>query len=380
MPESTFAKKDLILLPLVSLCTLLALLAVAEILSRVSYPEQETNACAISGQGSEGYTFKANCTATTKNAEGPWVTYRFNDCGYRSDTSCQPVQPGTLRIAVLGSSVSQGLNVRYEDTYFAISAGELRQACQRPIDVQNLGKPATSPIFAYQHVDEALKLKPDVVLFLLAPFDLEQQIDPEALANRNSPDHPLTHNAVVVPLSPMRRLQSLVMSSRAVLVAEHFLLQNRETFLRIYLNYKDKADFLRQPFTPAWQKRFADMDLIIGDMATKIAAAGVPFIVIPVPSRAEAALLSSKQWPPGVDPTAFGRTLEKIATDHGASYVDLMRPFAEHPNSQELFLVVDGHVAASGQRVIAENLTKKLLDGSVPAMARCSPTGNRTGL
>jgi len=102
------------------------------------------------------------------------------------------------------------------------------------------------------------------------------------------------------------------------------------------------------------------MDLIIGGMAAKIRAAGVQFVVIPVPARAEAALLSAPHRPAGIDPAAFGRRLEAIATAHGADYVDLMQPFSRIANSQDLFLVVDGHVAAGGQRVIAQSLTEKL--------------------
>jgi hypothetical protein len=96
----------------------------------------------------------------------------------------------------------------------------------------------------------------------------------------------------------MRRLQILITESRAVLVAEHFLFKNRDTYLRLYLRYGDKADFLRQPFSTAWQRRFDDMDLIIGGMAEKLRSANVPFIVIPVPSRAETVLLSMPRRPP----------------------------------------------------------------------------------
>ena len=130
------------------------------------------------------------------------------------------------------------------------------------------------------------------------------------------------------------------MESRTVLVAQHFLFQNRDTFIGMYMLYGDKADFLRQPFTPAWQQRFADLDLIIGDMADKLRAAGIPLVVIPAPSRAEAALLSScSSFVRNVDPSAFGRQqLEMIALKHGAVYVDLMAAFRDIPNSGELVL------------------------------------------
>jgi hypothetical protein len=360
------AKRDYLLLPLVSVLTVLAMFCITEAVTRVIWSSHDDTTCVI-----DGYQVKPNCTSRTKAPEGPWATYRFNECAYRSNTSCGPVPPGTVRIAILGASVSQGLNVPYEDTYFARSADELGRRCGLPIDVQNLGKPNLSPIYAYRGVDEVLKLKPDVVLFLLAPFDIEQQIDAKELAERNDPARVIAANAVYEPLSLMRRLQILIAESRTVVVAEHFLLKNRDTYLRLYLHYGDKADFLRQPFSSAWARRFADMDLIIGGMADKLRAAGVPFIVIPVPSRAEAALLSMPQPPPGTDGAAFGKTIEQIAAAHGAGYVDLMEPFSAIPDSQNLFLIVDGHVSPDGEKVIAKSLTEKLLDGSIPAFAQC---------
>jgi hypothetical protein len=369
-PQGTGAggisKRDYLLLPLVSVLTVLAMFCISEGVTRVIWNSHDDGACVT-----DGYQVKPNCTYRTKTPEGPWVTYRFNECAYRSNTSCGPVSHGTVRIAILGASVSQGLNVPYEDTYFARSADELGHRCGLPIDVQNLGKPGSSPIYAYRRVDEVLKLKPDVVLFLLAPFDLEQQIDPKELAERNDPARVIAASAVHEPLSLMRRVQLLIVDSRTVVVAEHFLLKNRDTYLRLYLHYGDKADFLRQPLSSAWARRFADMDLIIGGMADKLRAAGVPFIVIAVPSRAEAALLSMRQPPPDTDGAAFGRTIEQVAAAHGADYVDLMKPFSAIPDSQNLFLIVDGHVSPDGEKVIAKSLTEKLLDGSVPSFAQC---------
>jgi hypothetical protein len=339
--------------------------------TRIIWSEQEKNACLVPSSDI-GHGVKPNCTARTKNAEGSWATYHYNECGYRGSTSCGPKPFGSVRIAIMGASVSQALFVTDDQTYFARTSSELSRLCHRTVDVQNLGSPGASPLFAYHRVDEALALKPDVVLYPIAPFDIEQQIDPKELLERNNSTRPPQKAAVHEPLSPLRRLQRILIDSRTVLVAQHFLFQNKDTYLRLYLNYGDKADFLRQPFTSAWQQRFADLSLLVGDAASKMRAAGVPFIVIPVPSRAEAALLSSQRLPPRVDPFAFGRQIEKIASDHGAGYVDLMEPFSRIPNSESLFYVVDGHVTPEGETVIAQSLIQKLQDGSVPAFSSCT--------
>jgi hypothetical protein len=365
-------RRDYFLIPLISIATVALMFVAAEVVCRVIWVSDDRNVCRVPDESPVGYHYKSNCAARSKSAEGQWVSYRYNDCGYRSDTSCKAVPAGAARIAIIGASVSQALNIPDEQTYYAITAASLSHACKRLIDIQNLGKPGASPLYAYRSVDEAIALKPDVIVLLLAPFDLEQQIDPKALAARNDPAPSIATPAVVEPLSLMRRAQLLLTDSRTVLVAEHFLLQNKDTFLRLYLHYGDKADFLRQPLSVAWQKRFADIDVLIGGMTDKMRASGIPFMVVPVPSRAEAALLSSSEWPAGVNPIVFGKTIEEIATNHGAFYVDLMEPFRHIRNSQDLFLVVDGHVSTEGQKIIARELTQALLRDDTGLLRNCA--------
>jgi hypothetical protein len=364
-------KRDYFLLPLLSFLTVLLMFGVSEILTRLIWVQHNNHVCVIEDPVA-GDQFKPNCTERAKLAEGPWVTYSYNNCGYRSVTPCGPKPAGTIRIAITGSSMSQALHVPYQDTFFDRASRELTSRCGRPVDVQNLGVPGLSPIYAYRRIPEALSLQPDVVLYLVTPFDLEQKILPGELAERDNPTRISPTPAAKLAANPLRDFEHLLIQSRTILVAQHFIFQNRETFIRVFMVYGDRADFLRQPLTPAWQQRFADFDVIVDSVAEKLRAAGVPLIIIPVPSRVEAALLSSPQLPPRVDPYAFGREVEAIASKHGADYLDLMKPISGIPNAENLYYIVDGHVTADGHDVIAEELVRKLLDGSVPAFSQCA--------
>lgn len=344
----------------------------AEFVARAIWPARYSYECNINSQ-IDGDRFKPNCTVLSKIPEGPWTTYHYNECGYRSDTSCGPKLPGTIRIAILGSSVSQANYVPYEDTFFSRASEELRSKCDRPVDVQNLGVPGSSPAYAYRRFDEALKLKPDVILYLVVPYDLYHQTLPAGMDQADSvADIPL-ESSVKSNGSLLSRLQHILIQSRTILMAQHLIFQDRTTFIRTYMMYGDKADYLRQPFTPIWQRRFAELDLIVGKMADKLKAAGVSFLVIAIPSRAEAALLSSPNLPPHVDPFAFGREIQAIASKHGADYLDLVKPFSLVPHAESLYYVVDGHNTSEGQKLIGVNLAQKLQDGIVPAFSNCVP-------
>lgn len=364
-------KRDFLLLPLLSLLTVLVLFGVSEVVTRVLWPAEYSSACLVADPV-QGYRFKPNCTVRGKIPESPWITYHYNECGYRSADSCGPKPPGTIRIAILGSSMSQALHVSYDDAFFSRAAVSLGRLCDRRIDVQNLGVPGSSPAYADRHVQEALALNPDVVLYMVVPYDLNQPILPRGLSELAGPALAVSTDAIQPPVSPLNRLEHFVIQSRTLLVAQHFVFQNRETYIRAYLMYGDKADYLRQPFTPVWQRRFADLDVTIGDIADRLRHAGVPLVIIAVPSRAEAALLTSSELPEHVDPFAFGRAIQMIAARHGAGYVDLMGPISRIPNAEDLYYAVDGHLTSEGHAVIAAALSQKLQDGSVPAFSHCA--------
>ena len=356
------ARDDWFLLPLISVSTILLLFGAAEVITRLVWPQVDQDSCFVNDPIA-GYRFRPNCTSRMKSAEGPWTTNRYNECGYRTDAHCGPKPPDTKRLVFLGSSVAQGLFAPYEDALATKTARIVGHETGQRMEVENLGVFDSSPIYVYRRVGEAIGLQPDVVIFLLSPWDLEQRMDPTQLEQRNNPRAQFPRAAAGAEPPLMKRIQLLITSSRTVTIAQHFLFQNPETYLRLYLAYGDKADFLRQPFTPAWQQRFADLRLIVGDMAARFSKGKVRLIVAAVPSRAEAALLSmaAASRPTRVDPFAFGSAVRQIAKESGAQYVDLMAPFSKEAHAERLYYVVDGHLTVEGHALVARELAAALM-------------------
>jgi hypothetical protein len=389
--QPTLRKHDWIILPLISLATILFVCGGAEWLARILWPENITNTCIADGQPTNVH-FKPNCAVRLKMWEGPQADYHYNECGYRSMDSCRPKAPGVIRVVIIGSSISEGLYIPYDKTFFSIASKELARTCNRRIDVQPVAAPSLTPAQVYSRIDETLALKPDIVVFLFNPHDIFK-IDPGLMPrqsnseNASSPpqddskDEPaparltlwgLVDTAIrSLHLRPPNIFQNPTEHIRAAAVAQHFRFQDRDSFLRSMDGAED--EYLRRPLTLPWQRRLSGLDLILGEIADKLRAAEVPFVVVPVPSRKEAALLSSAQLPPYIDPLAFGREVEMMATRHGAVYVDLMKAFSRIPNAERLFYAVDTHPNADAQPVISQVLVQKLQDGSIPAFSHCDP-------
>ncbi len=107
--DRPLSRRDWLLMPAVSLLTALTMTASAETFCRIVWPASEADTCS-SPTGN-----RANCVVRMKNAEGPEYEYRFNECGYRSDTSCREKPPGATRLVSMGTSIGMGLFVPAQD-------------------------------------------------------------------------------------------------------------------------------------------------------------------------------------------------------------------------------------------------------------------------
>ena len=158
------------------------------------------------------------------------------------------------------------------------------------------------------------------------------------------------------------------------MVATHFAFADPARFAALYLNYGDRADFIRPPFTPAWRQRLGLLDAMLGRMQARLGAAGVTLVLAYVPSRVQAIYLSAPRLPSGIDPFAFGREIGRIAARHDAAYVDVSEVFARTPDAGRLFYPQDGHLNAAGHPLVGRAIAAQVL-ASAPAFRDCAPAG-----
>ncbi len=367
-------RRDLWLLPLISLATALFLLAGAELVARLVWPEQVVNACRMTDPVI-GYRYRGNCESTMKTAEGPWVTNEYNACGYRSAAACGPVDAGARRVALIGSSLSEGYMVEYPNSIGARLGADLTRLCDAPVEVQNLGAIGYSGNLLIPRMAEALRLKPDTVLLVLAPFDLEGELGDQA-------DTPKARQAAPegAPGGLQHRVFDELKSSRSVIVAQHFLFRNPSIYIPLYLRYGDKADFLRPPFSPNWQARLRTFDALLEKLAAQAQQAAVPFALAFVPQEAEVALMAGRPVPPGIDPAALPAALQAIAARHDVSFIDTSVALRAQPTPERLYYQVDGHLSGQGQPVAASYIAQQLAAELPGPFAACrSPAPTRVG-
>ena len=373
---SGLPRRDAWLLPLISILTVLGMLAGGEVCARVVWPEQRQDTCMIQNSAL-GYRYRPNCSSTMKLVEGPWYTSRYNACGYRSDAPCGPAPAGTRRIALIGASVSGGYGVEYSDTIGARLGADLTAMCGGPVELQNLaaGTGAHQARRLVLRMEEALTMQPSAVLLIQVPFDVKELGD-DATVPITSVAQPVANaNPPAVPKAELRhRVNEWLKESRAVTVAQHLLFRDVSIYLPLFLHHGDEADYLRPPFTVAWQERLRRFDVLITALANLSRQAGVPFMLAFVPQRAELLLMSDRFAPPGVDPQALPNAMANIAARRGVTFVDTSQVLRAEPKPDQLYYRVDGHPSGPGHKIIARYIAQRYISTANGPFADCRST------
>nr|WP_294518299.1 hypothetical protein [uncultured Rhodopila sp.] len=351
-------RRDYALLPVIFVATMLLLLGGGEVVARLIYVQDDAaEPCEyITESGARYHPF---CEARTKEWEGPWITQRFNECGYRTAESCAVRPPGALRVVVVGSSTARGALVNYADSFAARASAFLSERCGGLVDFQNLGTEPTDVDRIDRRIPEALALKPSAIVMTIGPYDLIHQKDPPPTAGGQVAPEPLN----------LRSAVNLLRESRLFLLMQYYLYRDPAFQIRAFLLNRDPADYVRVPLSAAWRQRVQQAGELLHRITAETAPAGVPVLLVYIPERAQAALAALKGEPPGVDPFVLGSALQTAASKAGVQFFDATRAFAEAPDFQSLFYLTDGHPREGGHAALAAVVEQGLL--AEPPFSRC---------
>lgn len=362
----TLPRRDLLLLPLIALATAILLLVPAELIVRQQHPAVLVDTCIVETATTSVVNHgKPNCVSQTKTAEGPWVTNRYNACGYRSSEPCGAKPAGSLRVAVVGSSTAAGFLTPYADTMAARSARALTVRCGRPVEFQNLGAYGNIGERLVLSAREAMTLTPDAMVVAIDPFDF----DPSgALADIGA--------APGLKRSVLARVRERISSSSLLYMESYYLLREDASYLPLYLGLAHGADFMRVPMPPKWRKSVEAFDHAIAQVAAVARARSVPVLVVFVPQRAQAVLASSRRPNAQFDPRAFPKLLERIAHSHGVAFVDSTLEIPKDTPSADIFYAVNSHINGRGHEFVSHALIRAMTESGMTSFAqRCEPAG-----
>jgi uncharacterized membrane protein len=394
--EPSLPRRDWILLPLISLLTIVFCFVTLLSLAKWLYPSSNAGLERCFGKaGPNDATATPNSVCSERIVESKFVAeYRFNRCGHRADMECGPKPPGTYRIVMIGSSMALGLFVPREMTFAALLPAELSRQTGRKIELYNeatggeyRGGPFPTPTSPL-HFKEVLSEDPNLILWIVTPGDIHnmapersqsQQIGLPQVAETTPRGSRVAIawekvRAAIVAGTVMSKLQDHWDKTTASLMLKHLLYgsESQDEYVQSYLKNEDDAGFLKTEPGGKWRESLSIFNICAAKMEQQATAAGVPFVAVLAPNRAQAAMISVGEWPADYDPYKLDEEVRAIIESHGGIYIDILPDFRAVPNPERHYFPVDGHPDAAGHAMIAGMLAKELTSGAVPAL-KASP-------
>jgi hypothetical protein len=394
--EARLPRRDWILLPLLSLMTILLLLGSMELIARLktgSGSEQEgMGPCIVSDDPSTGVRFVPNSECRDKIMESGWTDYKFNSHGHRAGWEYGPKEQGTYRIVMTGSSIAFGFIVDREKSFAALLPGEISARTGRKVELYNesMGYAGGgTPHSVLIRFNEILAANPDAILWVLTPYDLQNVSSIGWVRglnqNGNPPSHTHFEQTVLkigsrlgvksIPEPLLNWLDKTNGQLQFQNYLKHYLYESQTLYVNAGLNSSpDKIGFLNKNWGPDWTARLHDFDGYAGSLIAKADDAGIPVIAVFVPDGQLAAFISQGEWPAGYDPFKLDRELGASITSHGGIYIDILPNFQKDPNSEAGYFPFNGHPDATGHANIAKMIAKKITSGAVPELRAIAPT------
>jgi hypothetical protein len=377
--EAKLPRRDWFLLPLISLLTICLLAGSAALVARLKFSASMTgfSNCVVADPAT-GVRGIPNSVCWEKGNEGQLTEYRFNSCGHRAGFECGPKAPGTYRIVLVGSSFSMGDRVAIGNSFASLLPTELSQQTGRKVELYNEAMLWGTARSTSLRFNGTLEQAPDMILWGFGPWDIEnaEVVMPYTPGNFDSnAAHRLSSMSLAARFHFLARNfeRNVIPTSvsadvdRTRTMLEHFIYESQSQYVKSYRT-TGEAEFLKTDPNPEWRVRLKEFDGVAAGMEERSRAAGVPFVAVLLPNRAQVAMISMGEWPAGYDPYKLGDDLRTIITSHGGTYIDILPGFRTIPNPEQYYLPVDGHPDADGHLIISQLLAEQLTGGAVPAL------------
>jgi hypothetical protein len=383
LKEAKLPRRDWILLPMLSLLTIVLMAVSTELVARRAFSESKTSlkSCLVLNDAATGVRGIPNSVCWEKMPENQLMEYRLDCSGYRTGMACGPKPPGTYRIVMIGSSVAMGERVPIEKTVATLLPKELSPPAGRKVELYNEAMGYGFARNTALRFNDVLAAKPDLILWVLTLVDVKLAgfLYPEnpftTLDHASSSQPRLTDSLKTSVKNAIRDHGGTFVSGTAL---RHFLYQHesQDQYLHSYLTMPNGAEgfwdagpgALRAEPSPEWLTHLREFDGYAAEVEGKARTAGVPLVAVLVPNRAQAAMISKGDWPAGFDPYTLDRALRSIVTSHGETYLEILPDFRTIPNAERHYYPLDGHPDADGHAIIAGFLAKELSSGAVPEL------------
>lgn len=321
-----------------------------------------------------GYRFQPGAAYWSIQENDHPITGRINRFGWRDRNWTVPKPAGSYRIAVLGDSFVEALQVEADSTFLALAASALTARTGRPVELMNFGRSGytqTEELLVLTR--EVLPFAPDMVLLFFFPGNDIADVVPQTATTVQRPFFLWSGDSLALDTS-FAWSAEFAFRSRIDAVKRHSalvsLLSERFTTLRAsrgassgpgldeYLRLCTEHPSRRYVHNYALNKR------LLRAMGARLAAHGARFVIVVLPLPAYMPTMNQRylSLDPSFDQHCFDRDLTGFGAEHGMAVIGLEQAFADayRDHAAALNWKNIGHWTYAGHRVVAATLTRSL--------------------
>jgi len=313
------------------------------------------------------YVHKPSCEFASKQTEGTLVEFRFNQFAYRDETLIAEPDEADLELFAVGDSFTMGVMVPFESTYVRIAESDLNAARTDPVKYINGGVSSWDLPQYLVRVGEAVNRGADLITVGILANDLFADISEQGVAERaallEGASMEKAYQEIYMAKRPLpeRLYRGVLSNSRALDFLMHVMMSSDAVYAGAYLWREGEDSYLRKDLSPRWIAKLADAERYLRQMSETARDGGAKLVVIAIPQRIQALLLSESDRYPELDARSLSRHLARICLSLGIPYIDFLESLAtiEHPTS--LYFPVDGHLTIEGQERLGHYVAEQLL-------------------
>jgi len=270
------------------------------------------------------------------------ITGRINALGWRDRERTRAKPPGAFRVAVVGDSYVEALQVELDSTFVAIAERALKVRGPATVEVMNFGRSGmtTSEEFLVLRRD-VLPCSPDVVVLVFVPQNDVADISPATAHNSLRPFSRVGNDGSLLLDTSFRdsgayRARARVnwLKQRSVLVS--LVAERYNAWRRTPASAAGETHRLTREQSlctaspdPQFQSNFGLNRRLLTEFARRCATHDVACVFMAVPLAYERdEVLACRALDPTFDPGFFDRELEALADTTGATAIALTERFA----------------------------------------------------
>ncbi len=324
-----------------------------------------------------------------------------NDLGYRDDVHALAKPAGHFRIAVLGDSYTEALQVSLDEAWWRLVGRDLASCDAVDPDVVEVMNFAISGIGTAQQLEIyrqiASQYSPDLVVLAFVPNDVENNspayggVGVKPFYRFGADGSLVLDDSFRRTADFQRRTSWLARLARSISDRSRVLqlgLEMRRVLARIEVRdqqAESTPDSSAEPKTPEWIEAWALTEALISELAHRVAAAGSDFLLVAVSSPhqvhpdPEHRRRRLEEIEKGTDLLYWNKRLGRLAEREGIAYLSLSEPFLLDAQATgrclhgfENMLPCDGHWNREGHRMAADQITKAICD-RIAARERSDP-------